>query len=346
VTFSLERAFRGVENENATVPVKTGMSGADCGVNFEFKPGERYVVYAYRSKDGGLTTGLCTRTRRVVDAAEDLAFLSQLPFLPTGGQVFGVVTYYTRDLAFGQSRRSPLPVVHLLLRGPGGVWDVETDEDGRYHIAGVSPGDYELQAIPPAVFNAEHLRRTVNIRDPRACFASDFSVPYDGRISGALTTADGQPAAGVQVELVSGRAPWTSETLTTKTNRDGEFEFGNLSPAGYSVGVSLRRGLEPELLYPKTFYPGTPSETYAEVFELGEGTHLRLDPLRLPPALPTRDLIGTVAWQDGRATSGAIVVLVDEKGERGVSQSRATSDADGRFRLRVHDGMTYRVKAH
>src|SRR5689334_930127 len=59
VTFALERAFLGVENAN--VAVRTGYGGGDCG--YRFKVGQRYVVYAYRAKDGTLTTGICTRTR-------------------------------------------------------------------------------------------------------------------------------------------------------------------------------------------------------------------------------------------------------------------------------------------
>jgi 5-hydroxyisourate hydrolase-like protein (transthyretin family) len=249
-------------------------------------------------------------------------------------------------LAEGLALTSRVPFVHVLLRGSSAARDGETDREGRYDFGGVPPGTYELQLIPPAVFDAEHLRRTVEVRDPRACVAADFNLAYDGSISGVLVTADGGAADDVQVELVSGEALWISQTLTTKTNRHGEFQFKQLSPGRYGVGVSLRRTLEPSVLYPKIFYPGTPSESYAAVLELGEGAHLQLDPLRLQPARPTRELTGIVAWPDGRPAAGASVRLVDERGERGVSQSNATTDGDGRFKLLVHEGMTYRVRAH
>jgi hypothetical protein len=259
--------------------------------------------------------------------------------------VFGKVTHRNRDLAFGQSKTWPVPFVHLLLRGPAAARDAQTDEHGRYDISGVPPGVYELQAIPPGVFSARDLRRRIEIRHPLACATANFDVKYDGRISGVALTSDGQPAAAVQVELVSGDALWISERLTTKSDRDGRFEFGELSPGRYGIGVSLRRTIEPPILYPKTLYPGTPSETYAAILELGEGAHLQLEPLPLPPARQSRELTGTVVSPDGRPVSGASVSLTDgDIREHFVAISTRT-DSGGRFRFIVHDGLSYMVRA-
>jgi 5-hydroxyisourate hydrolase-like protein (transthyretin family) len=233
-----------------------------------------------------------------------------------------------------------------LLRGPGSARDAQTDEHGHYDIASVPAGVYELQAIPPAVFRTRNLQRRIDIRDSRACFAADFDVQYDGRLSGVALTSDGHPAAGVQVELISGDRLWTSaERLTTKTDRDGGFEFGDLSPGRYGVGVSLRRMIEPPILYPKTLYPGTPTESYAAIIELGEGNHVQLEPLRLPLARESREFTGFVVWPDGRPASGVSVWLADgEDGDRIVAMSVRTG-GDGRFRFVVHDGLGYRVRA-
>jgi len=342
VVFAIEQAFRGVQD--ATVEVTTGMGGGDCG--YPFKNGERYVVYALRGRDGRLSTSICTRTRLASQAADDLRFLGQLSSPSVSGHVFGVVTHWHQDLAFGESKTWPVPFVHLLLRGPGAARDAQTDEHGRYDIAGVPAGSYELQAIPPAVFSARDLQYRINIPDPRACVAADFRVRYDGRLSGIALTSGGQPAEGVQVELISGDRLWTSaERLTTKTDRDGRFEFGALSPGRYGVGVSLRRMIEPPILYPKILYPGTPTETYAAIIELGEGDHVHLEPLRLPPALGSHELTGVVLWPDGRPASGVSVWLDDgERTDRIVTMSSRTG-ADGRFKFIVHTGLSYRVRA-
>ena len=69
-----------------------------------------------------------------------------------------------------------------MLRGPAAARDGETDSQGRYDFGGVPPATYELQLIPPAVFDAERLSRTVEVRDPRACAAADFNLAYNGSI--------------------------------------------------------------------------------------------------------------------------------------------------------------------
>src|SRR6185295_12203766 len=53
--FSVEQSFLGAGGREAEVA--TGMGGGDCG--YEFKVGERYLVYAYLWKDR-LTTGICS----------------------------------------------------------------------------------------------------------------------------------------------------------------------------------------------------------------------------------------------------------------------------------------------
>ena len=55
-----------------TLVLTTPGSSASCGVSFE--QGKAYVVYG-RLSEGSLTTNLCSRTRPIADAAEDLAAL-------------------------------------------------------------------------------------------------------------------------------------------------------------------------------------------------------------------------------------------------------------------------------
>jgi hypothetical protein len=71
VEFTDVVAFRGVQTP--TVSVLTAGSSAACG--YEFKPGTRYLVYASRAAGAKqLFTGICSRTRLLQDADEDLRF--------------------------------------------------------------------------------------------------------------------------------------------------------------------------------------------------------------------------------------------------------------------------------
>lgn len=62
--------WKGIEAER--VEVSTPASSAACGV--EFEPETSWLIYAQAAGDAW-TTGLCDRTQRMSDSAEDLAFL-------------------------------------------------------------------------------------------------------------------------------------------------------------------------------------------------------------------------------------------------------------------------------
>lgn len=70
VVFEVVQQWKGIESERATV--STAASSAACGVAFEADTS--WLVYADDGPDG-LVTGLCSRTRRIEDAEEDLAAL-------------------------------------------------------------------------------------------------------------------------------------------------------------------------------------------------------------------------------------------------------------------------------
>lgn len=65
------RVFKG--DVAAAAQLTTRASSAACGRSFVI--GKRYLVYAGRNEDGELTDSLCSRTRLVSTADEDLAVL-------------------------------------------------------------------------------------------------------------------------------------------------------------------------------------------------------------------------------------------------------------------------------
>jgi hypothetical protein len=69
-TFDIGQAIKGAVK--SPFEVVSAASGAACGRSFA--RGQAYLVYA-RSKDGRARDNLCSRTRRLEDAGEDLEFL-------------------------------------------------------------------------------------------------------------------------------------------------------------------------------------------------------------------------------------------------------------------------------
>jgi hypothetical protein len=85
VRFSVTRAFKGVESE--TIQIRTRENSAACG--YRFVEGQTYLVYAY-GEEGDLRVGLCSRTRLVEEAAEDVTELGAgvTPVDPNGPPEF------------------------------------------------------------------------------------------------------------------------------------------------------------------------------------------------------------------------------------------------------------------
>jgi hypothetical protein len=73
VTLKVNEAFTGLTAETKQITIETGLGGGDCG--YAFEQGVEYLVYAYRTPTGGLGTGICSRTRPVAEAEEDLKYL-------------------------------------------------------------------------------------------------------------------------------------------------------------------------------------------------------------------------------------------------------------------------------
>ena len=70
--FKVSKEWKGIEGNTASII--SNSSSAACGINFDSD--HDYLVYAYKTEgDNQLRTNLCTRTKRVSDAAADLAEL-------------------------------------------------------------------------------------------------------------------------------------------------------------------------------------------------------------------------------------------------------------------------------
>jgi hypothetical protein len=68
VVFRVDEAWKGVGKK--TVTVFTSSQSAACG--YGFSKGHTYLVYASGNSRGRLSTSICSRTKRLKDAREDL----------------------------------------------------------------------------------------------------------------------------------------------------------------------------------------------------------------------------------------------------------------------------------
>ena len=120
----------------------------DCGVDFQ--AGETYLVYANSDESSGkFFTGSCSRTRRLSDAGQDLAFLSfYKENRKESSQFEGFVTSnprYSLDFDYRHYRNavaSPVSGVVIKLESSTLTRYAESDAGGRFVFDGLREGDY------------------------------------------------------------------------------------------------------------------------------------------------------------------------------------------------------------
>jgi hypothetical protein len=131
----------------------------DCGV--EFQIGETYLVYANNDEHSGrMFTTACSRTRRLTDAGDDLAYLyfykERHSDKEGRGQSARIEGFATADVQYQLSLdrmhdpvaiKSPVPGVILELRSEGLARYATSDGKGKFVFDGLGAGEYVLSAF-------------------------------------------------------------------------------------------------------------------------------------------------------------------------------------------------------
>ncbi len=326
VTFRIAEPFNGLDPKRQEIVIETGLGGGDCG--YPFTRGRDYIVYASKDPNGALSTGICSPTRALVDAAEDLAYFHQLPKAQSTSEV--------RVLAYNPlGNWSPIPAlagVRLTLTGPNVRQQAVTDSSGRHTFAGLPPAEYRVESSLQGY--------VVNYPVPAAkapakgCVVVELPFRLDRVVMGTVVHKDGRPAAGINVEAVNAGQPSAADLAVT--DAAGHYRLNNLRAGDYQVGVSLAS--PPTLRQPY-------DRTVAGVVQVVDtpGT-IRLD-FTLPEPRRERLIRGVVLWPDGSPVEKGNVSLEDPRWPNRMTVF-ATTGADGRFTLQALDATRYRVFAN
>jgi hypothetical protein len=151
VTFKVRTLFKHDDEAEKSYDVWTPFG--DCGIDFQ--TGETYLVYADNDEASGLlSTTRCTRTKRLTDAGEDLAYLYfRKEDKELSARLEGFATTdrdYQLDLTKmhdPDSVKAPAPGVVVQLRSDHLTRYAETDNKGRYVFDGLAEGDYNVSAF-------------------------------------------------------------------------------------------------------------------------------------------------------------------------------------------------------
>jgi hypothetical protein len=327
VRLQIGEVLTGVERELKEIEVLTGFGGGDCGYGFEV--GVSYIVYAYKNSDGQLSTGICSRTRPLKDADEDLAYMHAVPTAPATGEIRIVQARFNAQRISG---------VRINAEGNGKQYVASTNDAGEAKLSGLTAGEYKVHADLDNHFPVD---RTVKLH-AKGCVEVPIYMALDRRIQGRVLTKDGLPAAGVAVAV---RPTQELSGDSVKTDADGRYELRHFESGGYYLGINLKESPTPAMPYTRWFYPGTDDPARAAVIYFSDEAEIKRYDLMLPDRQSPRVVEGTVVWPDRRPAAGALLLVMDPRWLWAGFAARATAGADGHFVLPLFDGTQYRLHA-
>ncbi len=116
-----------------------------------------------------------------------------------------------------------------------------TGDDGRAAVAGLSPGAYALIVRAPG-FGTEV--RVLDLVEGSRRAPVEFDLEPGLGFEGRILDAQGKPAAGVEVALLSSVGPVGSDTLVgaAKSDPRGGFRFEDLCGGNYAIAMRLPDG--------------------------------------------------------------------------------------------------------
>jgi len=134
--FDIAEVFKGP----SSVQVAVVHDGHSCGGLFPFKTGETWLIYG-REEVGGVTADICSRTRLVSEAEQDLLYLRNAEARPQG-IVHGEVLR-RRTGPSGEILQALFEPLQVLAASAANRFVTTTDQWGPFELV-LPPGDYQV----------------------------------------------------------------------------------------------------------------------------------------------------------------------------------------------------------
>lgn len=318
--------------------------GSTC--DFEFDAGRRYLIYARRTADGRWTTSICSGTKPVDEAAEDLEYLATIPTAQPTGRVYGTIERTIVDpLDRTTWKTVPATGVTLSLANDSNRLTVKADAQGRVDVQ-VPPGEYSIAPVVPETVRVYGGPPQASV-PARGCTPISFSLYSNGRIEGRVVHEDGTPVPWVSVSMIPADFPKDrrpeSSTIAPgdSTNESGRFAIDAILPGRYVLAINARLGPTLSKPYAATYYPGVARDR-TEPIDIADGERKTGFTIVVRPLAATT-VSGVVLFEDNRPAANARVTVwtVDQ----GNLLSHADTDHTGAFKLPVLTGLAYNIRA-
>jgi Carboxypeptidase regulatory-like domain len=307
-----------------------------------FKHGERYLVYTYtNSQNNKLYTSICSRTRTLSNADEDLQYIRGLSSAKPGALIYGEVRRYRHE-AKGRSQETAMEGIKINIDGEQGQVETRTDLKGQFSVSGLPGGAYKIKISLPIGLMSHQAEREIKVAD-RGCALVHFGVVSDGRLSGKVLDLSGQPISKAEISLCDPEEKRYRRSLNTVySDADGLYEFKAIPPGRYVLGVRYDGLTSQNRPFPHIYYPGVENLDQATIVNIGDGERVEKFDLILPPPPAERSIEGVVVWSDGKPVPNARI----EYSQFNVAIGYGTNpDREGRFSFKVYDGLKIQIRA-
>jgi len=320
--------------------VETGLGGGDCG--FNFKEGEKYLIYAHEYK-GRILTSICSRTQLLTTAQEEVEILRELKTKKTvKSRIFGNVVLINREDDYSVN---PLSKVKILLKNEkGSIFRTETDLMGNYKLVDLPLGKYTIEATYKTNFIKEinvEIKKTTGDQ----CAEPKFYFYDGGRIAGKVVDSNGNPVSGLRIIAMKiaisdgEESDWTS--YDGYTNQNGNYEIEGLPNGKYYLGFNFFEPIKKEFPYPPMFYPGKETKQEAARFSVTDEFSLNNHDFFISQKIIPRLIKGKITLLNGKPAIGAMVDLKEERTTWRMDS--ADVDEQGNFSLSAFSGQSYNL---
>lgn len=361
----VEKVFKGKLKVGDEINFAQG-GGADCIWTFnEESVGQRYLFYLVegdRSK-GLWFGGGCGRSTNLDRAHEDLLYLNNLSKVKGKTRISGAVEFEEYKELAGSPIVEGIKI-KIIGQGKKAV-TVRTDKNGVYEVYDLPPGRYQLIPEVPKGWQVNQFYLTytdvIKTRDdddeedvpkeylvklnPRKHASVNFRFEIDNVLSGKIYSPSSELMNSVCVRLyapsgIDSKFPYLADC----TEVGGVFRITEVPPGTYVLVANADNKISSDEPFPTLYYPGVTDLAKATTITVGLGDSREDLNIFVPRAAELVTITGKFLYLDKRPVVDEYVYFFSRANQsKHDADSRAKTDEEGRFDLKILKGVSGRI---
>lgn len=328
--FRVVERFRGLPGGLEEVEVDLFFWKGMCSAAPYFN-GRTYLVFTSRDERGKLRDGLCTSSRDVESAKDELEYLRRYFGGQTSTAIRGRIAGNPRsnsiDFAIDHGYAKPVAGARVVAERGARRFEGVSDAEGRYEIAGLEAGVYTITAHHDS-YASPKPAYGVTVSEG-GCAIHNVGLSSTNFLEGNVFDSEGQPVRNAAVTLLAAETESSKANCSTLTDGSGRFAFNQITPGEYVLAVNPR-GMSVRMPYEPRFYDGTADREAATTITITPQSGLFGYVLVLGKRHPTRRIVAQIKRSDGSPASGVgINCTLADAGENQPSGTSGTSNEAG-----------------